>query len=115
MDKVDRPRQQGLGWPPEGQRSVTHPQHQARALIRKTLKASPLIEEHRDCENPSYRQSSATRSTSVDGRLGESQALCADYTKSFVADVTGVKEHAASAYAGNLISQPVRHGHDYEQ
>ncbi len=47
----------------------------------------------------------AMRSTSVPGRLAESQAFCGEFTKTFVADVTVVKDYAASACAGNLISR----------
>ncbi|PVH76875.1 hypothetical protein DL98DRAFT_574162 [Cadophora sp. DSE1049] len=47
----------------------------------------------------------AMRSTSVKGRLEESQAFCGEFTKTFVADVSVVKDYAKSACAGNLISR----------
>lgn len=45
------------------------------------------------------------RSTSVPGRLAESQAFCGNFTKTFVADVSVVKDYAKEACAGNVISR----------
>ncbi|KFA70586.1 hypothetical protein S40285_04709 [Stachybotrys chlorohalonatus IBT 40285] len=47
----------------------------------------------------------AMRSTSVAGRLEESQEFCGEFTKTFVADVTVVPEYAASACGENVISR----------
>lgn len=47
----------------------------------------------------------ALRSESVPGRLKESQEFCKEFTKTFVADVTLVKDYVASACAGNVISR----------
>ncbi|KAL2074980.1 hypothetical protein VTL71DRAFT_8760 [Oculimacula yallundae] len=47
----------------------------------------------------------ALRSTSVPGRLAESQEFCADFTQFLVHEVTAVKEYAVSACAGNVVSR----------
>jgi hypothetical protein len=47
----------------------------------------------------------AMRSTSIPGRLEESQAFCKEFTKIFVADVTLVKDYALDACSGNVISK----------
>ncbi|KAH7322678.1 hypothetical protein B0I35DRAFT_350669 [Stachybotrys elegans] len=47
----------------------------------------------------------AMRSTSVPGRLEESQEFCGEFTKTFVADVSVLPPYAASACSGNAISR----------
>lgn len=45
------------------------------------------------------------RATSIPGRLEESQKFCKDFTKTFIADVTLVKDYAREACTGNVISK----------
>lgn len=45
------------------------------------------------------------RATTVAGRLEESQEFCGTFTKTFVADVSLVKDYAAAACTGNVISR----------
>jgi hypothetical protein len=47
----------------------------------------------------------ALRSTTVPGRLAESQKFCGDFTKTFVANVDVVPAYAQSACGGNVISR----------
>lgn len=47
----------------------------------------------------------AMRSTSVPGRLAESQEFCGEFTKTFIADVSVVKPYAQAACGGNMISR----------
>ncbi|KAK0100446.1 hypothetical protein ONS95_008396 [Cadophora gregata] len=47
----------------------------------------------------------ALRSSSVPGRLEESQAFCHDFTMFLVKEVSLVKPYAASACDGNVISR----------
>lgn len=47
----------------------------------------------------------ALRSSSKPGRLAESQEFCKGFTKTFVADVTLVKDYAVAACKGNVISR----------
>ncbi|CZT10353.1 uncharacterized protein RAG0_14846 [Rhynchosporium agropyri] len=47
----------------------------------------------------------ALRATSVPGRLEESKEFCGNFTKTFVADVTLVKDYALVACPGNVISR----------
>lgn len=45
------------------------------------------------------------RASSIPGRLAESQEFCGEFTKTFIADVTVVKDYAVSACPGNVISR----------
>lgn len=45
------------------------------------------------------------RATSVAGRLEESQKFCSTFTKTFIADVSLVKDYAVAACTGNVISR----------
>ena len=45
------------------------------------------------------------RANTVKGRLEESQAFCSTFTKTFVADVSLVKDYAVAACTGNVISR----------
>jgi hypothetical protein len=47
----------------------------------------------------------ALRANTVPGRLEESQAFCGEFTKTWVADVALVKDYAAAACTGNVISR----------
>jgi len=47
----------------------------------------------------------AMRSTTIPGRLAESKEFCGNFTKTFVADVSVVKDYAAKACKGNVISR----------
>lgn len=47
----------------------------------------------------------ALRSRSIKGRLEESQEFCAEFTKTFVADVDVLPSYAADACTGNAISR----------
>ena len=47
----------------------------------------------------------AMRSTSIEGRLGESQEFCADFTNGWSADVAAVPEYASKACGDNVIAR----------
>lgn len=47
----------------------------------------------------------AMRASHIDGRLGESQEFCGEFTKTFVADVEVVPEYARTACGHNVISR----------
>ncbi|KAL8415360.1 hypothetical protein RB596_006097 [Gaeumannomyces avenae] len=47
----------------------------------------------------------AMRSTSVAGRLEESQKFCGEFTKTFIADVSVVPDYASKACGANVISR----------
>ncbi|KAI6780497.1 uncharacterized protein J7T54_000136 [Emericellopsis cladophorae] len=47
----------------------------------------------------------AMRSTSVNGRLAESQEFCADWTDGWSADVAAVPEYASKACGANVVSR----------
>jgi hypothetical protein len=47
----------------------------------------------------------AMRASTIPGRLAESQKFCGEFTKTFVADVTLVKDYAAAACGTNIISR----------
>jgi hypothetical protein len=47
----------------------------------------------------------AMRANTIPGRLEESRAFCGEFTKSFIANVTLVKDYAVDACKGNVISR----------
>ncbi|CAL3969718.1 hypothetical protein PZA11_007696 [Diplocarpon coronariae] len=62
------------------------------------LKCGPKVCHADDCLR-------ALRDASIPGRLEESQKFCGEFTKTVIADVTLVKDYAASACTGNMISR----------